>query len=278
MADAKRICAVEGCGKPHSARGWCRTHYFRWFKHGSPSPALSRRSPGEGSGICSVDGCGARGRITRGWCDKHYQRWRKSGDVSLALINRDQTGKPCRADGCENPSGHFGYCVKHYRRLKTHGSLADPTGHRRRQVWIEENRGHSEEACLYWPFSVNKTGRGTVSRGGKSLSASRAMCIAAHGEPPTPEHQAAHTCGKGHEGCVNPRHLRWATARENEADKIAHGTQRKGSDVNTSKLTADDVRLIRSSVGSGPTLSKLYGVSRSTISAVRRRKSWAWLD
>jgi hypothetical protein len=31
-----RVCVVEGCGKPHQARGWCWTHYERWRVHGDP--------------------------------------------------------------------------------------------------------------------------------------------------------------------------------------------------------------------------------------------------
>ncbi len=27
QVDGKRQCAVEGCVKPHAARGWCQTHY-----------------------------------------------------------------------------------------------------------------------------------------------------------------------------------------------------------------------------------------------------------
>lgn len=26
-----RICTVAGCDRPHSARGWCRVHYYRWY-------------------------------------------------------------------------------------------------------------------------------------------------------------------------------------------------------------------------------------------------------
>jgi hypothetical protein len=28
------VCAVEGCGKPARTRGWCFTHYNRWWRHG----------------------------------------------------------------------------------------------------------------------------------------------------------------------------------------------------------------------------------------------------
>lgn len=50
------------------------------------------------------------------------------------------------------------------------------------------------------------------------------MCQKAHGDPPSPKHDAAHSCGRGHEGCVNPNHLSWKTKKQNQADRITHGT------------------------------------------------------
>ena len=35
----QRICSIEGCEKPHKARGWCMTHWSRWSKTGDPGPA-----------------------------------------------------------------------------------------------------------------------------------------------------------------------------------------------------------------------------------------------
>lgn len=30
------FCTIEGCGRPHMARGWCGMHYKRWKRHGEP--------------------------------------------------------------------------------------------------------------------------------------------------------------------------------------------------------------------------------------------------
>lgn len=33
---ATLTCSVEGCERPHEARGWCKGHYHRWQRHGDP--------------------------------------------------------------------------------------------------------------------------------------------------------------------------------------------------------------------------------------------------
>ncbi len=29
-------CSIDGCEKSHEARGWCKMHYNRWWRHGDP--------------------------------------------------------------------------------------------------------------------------------------------------------------------------------------------------------------------------------------------------
>src|SRR5258708_13924770 len=38
-------CSEPGCHKPVVGRGWCRTHYNRWWKHGDPTVVLPRNGP-----------------------------------------------------------------------------------------------------------------------------------------------------------------------------------------------------------------------------------------
>ena len=154
----------------------------------------------------------------------------------------------CSVEGCCNKSCSRGLCDKHYKRFRKHGDtstrLRAATGERR--AWLEAHVSHDADGCLIWPYSRFHTGYGqyTLPSGAKG-TASRVMCELAHGAPPTPEHEAAHSCGKGHEGCVNPMHLRWATQADNAADKVRHGTDARGERQWQAKLTEDDVRRIR---------------------------------
>ena len=135
------------------------------------------------------------------------------------------------------------------------------------------------DACLPWPFAASR-GVGRVKVCGKAQIAHRVVCKAAHGEPPTPAHAAAHSCGNGHTGCVNPRHLRWATHTENEADKLLHGTTARGEGHGRSKLTEEDVHTIRAKLAAGQKQADIpaeHGVHRVNVSHIKTGKSWVWL-
>lgn len=236
--------------------------------------------------LCQVDGCSnpanIPGRSARGMCIAHYQRWRRHGDP-LAGGPKRERGKLCAVEGCGRKHHAHGFCQTHMVRMKRYG---DPNAHHERyrchEKWIAEHKGYEGDDCIKWPFSVSDNGRGVVgvsgSRSGRS--APRAMCMAAHGEPPTPEHQAAHSCGNGHLGCMNPRHLRWATHMENVADRASHGRDRRGTQINTNKLSEGDVREIRRRRGrqTGVSLAKEFGVTPAAISNIQTRKCWAWLE
>lgn len=81
MAEAKR-CDVEGCDRPASRRGWCGTHYGRWYRHGDP--LVTTRRPPVADHRCEVDGCDAPYR-SNGYCAKHLSRWRKHGDPETVV-------------------------------------------------------------------------------------------------------------------------------------------------------------------------------------------------
>ena len=91
-------------------------------------------------------------------------------------------------------------------------------------AWIFEHLSFSGDECLIWPFRRGETGYGRVRWEGKQRNVSRIVCGLVNGEPPSPEHQAAHSCGNGRGGCANPKHLTWKTPQENQADRLVHGT------------------------------------------------------
>jgi hypothetical protein len=132
-----------------------------------------------------------------------------------------------------------------------------------------------QDWCLIWPFARDKHGRGMLGVNGEGWWAHRLMCKLAQGDPPTPKHTAAHSCGLGHEGCVNPRHLEWKTQAENLEDCRAHGTIVRHRGGNVRRLLPMQVREIRQARGfqTQGQLAARFGVSEGTISDIWHSRS-----
>ena len=113
---------------------------------------------------CTVSEC----RIpvwAREMCRKHYERWRQHGDPNTVLVKMAPAGAPA-------------------------AFLAGIP---------EEGSG-----CLRWPFASNGVGYAQINIGRKKPLVSRLICERTHGPAPQVGMMAAHSCGKGHEGCVAP--------------------------------------------------------------------------
>jgi group I intron endonuclease len=65
------LCEIDRCPEPAEARGWCRTHYQRWYRHGDPLALM--RAP-ETGGIYQITG--PEGCIYIGSSDNVRRRWK----------------------------------------------------------------------------------------------------------------------------------------------------------------------------------------------------------
>jgi hypothetical protein len=139
---------------------------------------------------------------------------------------------------------------------------------------------HTGDECLFWPFGKNRDGYGQLTIDGKKVGAHRYICELAHGAPPTTEHQSAHSCGKGDEGCISQVHLSWKTPIENKADELLHGTRIRGERHVSAKLTEAAAREIINLKSAEPQrkLAERFRVSQMTISRIQSGRKWAHLS
>lgn len=193
-----------------------------------------------------------------------------------------KTNRICSVEKCDKIARTRGWCRDHYRRWQKHGdplSGRTPRGERER-YFREVVMTYEGDECMQWPFSKNSRGYATTHRNGQPHLCSRLVCEEANGPPPTPEHEAAHSCGNGHLACVTKRHISWKTRAENQADKLTHGTHNRGERHNMAKLTENDVLAIRALQArhTQDDIAKRFSISRRNVSDIINRKTWDWLE
>jgi len=180
----------------------------------------------------------------------------------------------CSIEGCAAP--HFGktYCNNHYRRFRRHG---DPLGGRvpfgEPMKFLAAAVGSKTKECIVWPYGKSNTGHGMITHKGKEVPAHRLALSMATKIPLSTSLLACH--GPCHNpSCINPTHLTWQTAKQNYEDRARDGTKPEGEQNPSSKLTEKSVLEIRKSNLLHRVVAERYGVSRSSITAVKSRKTW----
>jgi hypothetical protein len=134
------------------------------------------------------------------------------------------------------------------------------------------------DECVLWPFSTDRRGYGKLNLNGKLHIVTR-LALAQREREPSPGLYAAHGPCRN-PTCMNYRHLRWATARENAADTLRDGTRNRGARNGQALLSPDDVRQIRSMLQGGMTctaIGRAFGVALETVFQIKTNKNWGWL-
>lgn len=132
--------------------------------------------------------------------------------------------------------------------------------------WLCEQLFFQSDECLTWPFSRKPDGRGSLGYCGKVHAAHVLMCEMAHGPCP-PGLECCHSCGNGHLGCVNQKHLSWGTRSENQKDRRKHGTHVTSRYGNRTTLTEEQIAEIRATAGkeTNAETAKRFGRHAETI-------------
>ena len=135
--------------------------------------------------------------------------------------------------------------------------------------------------CLVWTGARWENGYGRVYIAGEDCRVHRLMWELTNGDIPEGM-LVCHTCDNP--PCCNPDHLFIGTFKDNSADRDKKLRHYHGEDVNTNKLTEDQVIEIRLLWESSPrkygllsALGREYGVSHIQIRNIITGKSWKHL-
>lgn len=136
------------------------------------------------------------------------------------------------------------------------------------EQWFWDNLEEKENGCIEWTH-VKRAGYGFLRIGKIGFHAHRYSYQIHFG--PT-KLNVCHKCDNP--ACVNPDHLFAGTAKDNSIDMVKKGRS------NMSKLTEDNVRLIRERLKRGDTaaaISRDFGVTHSCIRHIKAKNTWAWV-
>ena len=184
--------------------------------------------------------------------------------------------RTCSIEGCLRPAYGHGWCNAHWQRWRHHGDpLAGGLTKGAAQAFVSAVLAAPPmDACIPWPYGGNRVGYGRINVAGRVRTAPQFVLESRVGPRPSPRHLTRHSCGN--KLCVNPKHLRWATQKENMADCVAHGTHNRGERCGAAKLRIADVRFIRTQRGRvrQVDLARRFGVSRAAIGSIHQGRNW----
>ena len=136
-------------------------------------------------------------------------------------------------------------------------------------AWLETQYDLNENGCWVWRGPTDKFGHGRVKWKNRPSLVHRQYWLLSGREIPEGLH-ICHAVGCA-KACYNPNHLRADTGSANMLDRHADGTV-------VCKLTPDDVRAIRADTRPLQVIGQEYDVHLSTVSKIKSRQAWSWVD
>lgn len=130
--------------------------------------------------------------------------------------------------------------------------------------------------CLVWTGGRARGGYPALSVGGKSRRVHRLVMERMVGRSLSSSEFVCHRCDNP--PCCEIDHLFIGSVRDNVADQVAKGRQRRGEAINTARLSREQVEEIRRRYAAGDVsqdrLAVEYGIRQATVWQIIHRRSW----
>lgn len=173
--------------------------------------------------------------------------------------------------GKKDKSGDFYIARKCYPCSKSH------PGKRTKEERFWEYVDKKSYGCWEWIGGLDAYGYGRFGiSNGKGIGAHR-YSYALHNGPFQKSLFVCHKCDNPK--CVNPDHLFLGSHQDNMDDMAGKGRQRspKGEESPACKITEETAKKILESKLSYSETAKKYGVSKSSVAAIKNKRIWKHL-
>lgn len=150
--------------------------------------------------------------------------------------------------------------------------------------YVYDRVKQDSRGCWIWQGAFSRFGYGVGTVNRIPAYAHRISFFSHFGKPPTQRPIVLHKCNT--KACVNPRHLRAGTTRENIFDAMECGawqpvplekSTKRGSQHGRALITEKDVVEIRRLHASGMIhrdIAPKFGITRVTVSNICTRRTW----
>ena len=130
--------------------------------------------------------------------------------------------------------------------------------------------------CIVWTGSLHKNGYGDCKKFSTKCAHIYSYMLW-NLEEVSKGQVVRHKC-LDRRSCINPLHLELGNMKDNNQDKKRDGTQQKGENHINSKLTEDQVRLIREGGRNGETISQRaekFNISSTVVAKIDYGEAWS---
>lgn len=176
--------------------------------------------------------------------------------------------------GCSGGHMARGMCNYHYQKWWRATPPEDRQGPTRIVKFWARVAVAGPDECWPWLGGKNRQGYGKTSLNGRHTFAHRVAFALAYlgGALPPSDVMVCHRCDNP--PCCNPGHLLLGTAEDNKSDSMRKDRHARGERTNTAILSKSDVRDIRLDRRPQSVIAKHYGISKSTVGAIKTRVNW----
>jgi len=128
-------CFLKNCNRLYYSNGYCRHHYDKDRRHGSPlfESSVERGIPFKKDLICNVPSCDRKG-FAKDLCHKHYMKIRRSGTLDSLQVYGEASKQKSRERTAKWKKDNWGYYKSYLLSRKKRVRLATPVWADKKQI------------------------------------------------------------------------------------------------------------------------------------------------